>query len=171
MSRSLTRRVNRIGYPTEIKVDAPLDMIPVYLRPGAVLPVQLNRELQFGQSISRGRVSALVVTPLQGNESVSTLNAQGQAGKVTVQSRPQGCSWKLENFPETSYLLVYGANSAAKVKVDGKVASRITGIAFSAMAAGWQADRAGDRLVICLASARVNRPARTIEVELGPGKN
>lgn len=153
--------------PTELKVSAPLDTIPVYLRPGAVVPVQLNRELKFGASMSPGRVSALVVTPPGGKESVSLLNDRGQTGKVSAHPRSQRCSWKLENFPEMSYLLLYGASSATRVKVDGRVVPQVTEVGFSAMPTGWQADRAGNRLVIRLPSAQAgqNRPIRVIELE------
>ena len=86
---------------------------------------------------------------------------------MTVRSKAHGCSWKLENFPETSYLLVYGASRAAKVKVDGKVLPQVTAVAFKAMPAGWQADLAGNRLVIRLPSdqAPQNRLTRAIELE------
>ena len=47
---------------TKRKVDAPLDTIPVYLKPGAVVPVELNEELQFGESMTSSRVHAMVVT-------------------------------------------------------------------------------------------------------------
>ncbi len=44
-----------VSGPAKLKVDAPLDTIPVYLKPGAVVPVQLNRELQFGKSMTSSR--------------------------------------------------------------------------------------------------------------------
>src|SRR5690242_9663426 len=98
---------NTVCGPTQIHVNAPLDTIPVYMRPGTVVPVQLSPQLQFGQSMSQGRVNTLVVTMPQANESVSLLNAQGQAGKVTVRPGSHSCSWELRDLPETDYLLVY----------------------------------------------------------------
>ncbi len=154
--------------PVELKVGAPLDTIPVYLRPGAVVPVQLNRELRFGASMTGGRISALLVTPPGGKETVSLLNAEGKSGKVTVRSRSHGGSWLLENFPETSYLLIYGASSPRKVRVGGKAVPQVTQVAFSAMPAGWQADRSGNRLVIRLMSADAQqnkRRTRVLELE------
>ena len=161
-----------VSGPADLKISAPLDTIPVYLRPGAVVPVQLNRELQFGGSMTSNRVSALVVTPPNGNETVSPLNAQGQAAKVTVRSTAHGFSWKLENLPETGYLLVYGTTTAATVKVNGKVLPKLTAAGFDLMPAGWEADLAGNRLVIRLpsAQARQNRPTREIEVDFNPSK-
>jgi hypothetical protein len=40
-----------------------LDQIPVYLKPGAIVPVSLNPGFQFGQSMTHGRVKAVIVTP------------------------------------------------------------------------------------------------------------
>jgi alpha-glucosidase (family GH31 glycosyl hydrolase) len=154
--------------PTQLKVSAPLDTIPVFLRPGAAVPVQLSPELQFGQSMSRGRVNALVVTMPQQDDSATVLNAQGQPGQVTVRSRSHGCSWELKNFAETDYLLLYGVNSATKIKVDSKVAPQAKASAFNAMLNAWEADAVGHRLVIRLPSgqARQNLTTRTIELEL-----
>ncbi|MGO9204267.1 MAG: TIM-barrel domain-containing protein [Limisphaerales bacterium] len=153
--------------PAELKVSAPWDTIPVYLRPGAVIPVQLNRELAFGATMTPGRVSALVVTPPDGNQTVPLLNDQEQPGQVIVRSRPHANSWKLENLPETSFLLLYGVSSATRVKVDGKVVPQVTVVAFSAMSMGWRADRGGNRLVIRLPPdhPRPNPTTRVIDLE------
>lgn len=77
-----------------IEVTAPLDSIPVYLREGAVIPVDLSTNLQFGQSITHGRVHALMI------------------------SAPAK-QFHLENA-EASDLLVYGAEMIT-VKIDGSV--------------------------------------------------
>jgi alpha-glucosidase (family GH31 glycosyl hydrolase) len=161
-----------VSGPARLKISAPLDVIPVYLRPGAVVPVQLNRGLQFGQSLSSGRVSALVVTPPKGNETVSPVNEKGEATKVTVQSRANGSAWKLENLPEMSYVLVYGITGVATVKVDGEVLPKLTAAGFDMMPAGWEADLAGNRLVIRLPSdqAGQNRLTREIAVDFSPGR-
>jgi alpha-glucosidase (family GH31 glycosyl hydrolase) len=154
-----------VSGPATLKVSAPLDTIPVYLRPGSVVPVQLNQGLQFGQSMTSGRVSALVVTPAKGTETLSPLNAQGEAAKVTLQSTDRRSRWILENLPETSYLLVYGTTSAAAVKVDGQVLPKLAAPEFSSMPAGWEADMAGNRLVIHLASQAQPNKTREIEVD------
>ena len=82
-----------VSGPAKLKVNAPLDTIPVYLRPGAVIPVQLNRELQFGKSMTGSRVDSLVVTRPNENESVSMLNARGEMAKVGVQLKAGSLSW------------------------------------------------------------------------------
>ena len=155
-----------VAGPTQIKVNAPLDMIPVYLRPGAVMPVQLSPELQFGKSMTGGRVHALVVTPSNGNKGISLLNVLGEAAKVTVQSKTGGIGWKLENFPEMDYLLVYGTTAAASVAVNGAELPKMATENSDSMAIGWMADPASNRLVIHLPSHQVENSALIMEIEV-----
>ena len=161
-----------ISGPREVKVDAPLDTIPVYLKPGAFVPVELNRQLQFGASMSGSRCHALVVTPSTRDENVTMLNARGEAAGVAVQSRTGGCSWMFQNLPEVSYVLVYGANAAA-VKMDGSALPRVSSDDFASMPTGWTIDLPGSRLVIRLPARRVEQSEQTteIEVDFNPGNN
>jgi alpha-glucosidase (family GH31 glycosyl hydrolase) len=155
-----------VSGPATLRIDVPLDTIPVYLRPGVAMPVQLSRALQFGDSMSNDRVGALIVTPRNGRETVSLLNAQGEAAKVTMESKGDGLDWVLENLPEVSYLLVYGSAAASVVKVNGKVWPRLTASGFSSMSAGWKPDLAGNRLVIRLPSRQVEQSELKTEIEV-----
>ena len=161
-----------VSGPANLESRVPLDKIPVYLRQGAVVPVHLNRELQFGKSMTSGRVTALLVTPPVLRKTVSRLNAQGGLAKVTGQPTTHGVGWALENLPETSYLLIYGRTTAARVSVDGEVLPKLAMAEFSSTPAGWTVDPAGNRLLIRLPSSQApsNRPAREIEVDFSPGK-
>jgi alpha-glucosidase (family GH31 glycosyl hydrolase) len=152
--------------PAKVKINTPLDTTPVYLRAGAVVPVQLSRDLQLGQSMTPGRVSALIATPAAANETASLVTDPGKAGKVTVRPAGRGCSWELQNLPETSYLLVYGTSRAAKVNVDGQAAPQATPSA-NAPTGSWRADQAGNRLIISLPPVQTgqSRPTRTVELE------
>jgi alpha-D-xyloside xylohydrolase len=156
--------------PATLKVSAPLDTIPVYLKPGAVVPVRLNPDLQFGQSMTGSRVNALLVTPPNVNQTVSLLNSQGQTATVTVQSKADVMGWTVQNLSETSYLLVYGSTAASTVKLDGKVLPKLTATEFGSMPAGWEADLTGNRLVIRLPSRPVEpgEPTAEIEVDFNP---
>ena len=154
-----------VSGPANIKIRVPLDEIPVYLKPGAVVLVQLSRKLRFGESMTRGRVSALVVTPPNGNETVSLLNSQDEVAKVMTQSKAKRFSWTLENLIETNSLLVYGTTTASLVKVDGKILPKLTAAGFSSMPAGWGPDPTGNRLVIRLPLAQVPTGPREIEVD------
>ena len=152
--------------PVKLKVDAPLDTIPVYLKPGAVVPVQLSQELQFGRSMTSGRVHALVVSVPNKNERTSLLNVLGEAAQVTVQSKARAIGWKLENLAEMNYLLVYGVTSAASVTVDGVDLPRVATTNFDSMPIGWTTDPTGNRLVIYLPSRHVENSAPVMEVNV-----
>ncbi len=161
-----------VSGPATLKVDAPLDTIPVYLKPGAVLPVQLNRELQFGKSMTSGRVNALLVTVPNENQKIGLLNARGELANVVAQSKAGGISWIIENLPEMSHVLVYGIASASSVTVDGEVLPRVTTASLESMAIGWATDSAGNRFVIHLPSRQVehSEPITEIEIEFKPSK-
>ena len=161
-----------VSGPVKLKVSAPLDTIPVYLKPGAVVPVQLSEELQFGQSMTDGRVGALVVTPPNVDKTVTLVITLGETAKVTAQSKTGGFAWTLENLPETGYLLVYGTTAASTVRVDGEVLPKVTAAGYGPMPIGWEADLAGNRLVIHLQTRRVEQspPKTKIEVDFKPSE-
>jgi alpha-glucosidase (family GH31 glycosyl hydrolase) len=154
-----------VSGPATLKVNAPLDEIPVYLKPGAVVPVQLNGELQFGESMTEGRVDALVVTRPSDDKSVSLLNARGEMARVAGRSTADGYSWRLENLPEMSYLLIYGTTAASGVRVNGKVLRKLTA-GDDSMPAGWKVDLAGNRLVVCLSSRQIEHSDLVTEIEV-----
>ena len=161
-----------VSGPVKLKVSAPLDTIPVYLKPGAVVPVQLNEELQFGQSMTNSRVGALIVTPPNGDKTVTLVITPGETAKVTAQSKPGGFGWTLENLPDTGYLLVYGATAASAVRVNGEELPKVTTAGFGSMPVGWEADHAGNRLVIRLETRQIEQsaPITTVEVDLNPSE-
>ncbi len=158
--------------PITLKVDAPLDTIPVYLAPGAVMPVRLSPELQFGKSMTGGRVDALVVTSSDKDKEVCFLNVLGEAAKVTLQSMTGDIHWRIENLPEMLYLLVYGTASASSVMVDGAELPRVKAADFGSMQVGWLADVAGNRVVIHLppGQGEESESIREIAVVFNPGK-
>lgn len=155
-----------ISGPTKLKVNAPLDTIPVYLRPGAIVPVQLSQELQFGKSMTSRRFEALVVTPSMEPEKANLLNARGEVANVAVEPRSGGCCWMLENFPEMNYVLVYGRTAANSVKVNGRVLPRVTRLDPGSIPMGWKVDPAGNRLVIQLPSRQVEHSEITTRIEV-----
>jgi hypothetical protein len=158
--------------PIKLKVDAPLDTIPVYLAPGTVMPVQLSQELQFGKSMTGGRVDALVVTSPTNDKEVSLRNTQGEAAKVTVQPKNGGIGWRLENLPEMGYLLVYGATSASSVTVDGAELQKVAASDSGSMPVGWAADLTGNRIVIHLPLRQGEHSERIMEIDVifSPGR-
>lgn len=152
--------------PARLKVDAPLDVIPVYLKPAASVPVQLSRELQFGKSMTGGRVDALVVTPPIEDANATMLNVRGEIATVTGHSSAGGCNWTLENLPALGYVLSYGSAFASNVRVNGTALPRVTGGDPRSTAIGWSVDPVGNRLVMCLPSRQVEQSAQITEIEV-----
>jgi alpha-glucosidase (family GH31 glycosyl hydrolase) len=150
--------------PANLETSMPLDKIGVYLRPGAAVPVQLSRELQFGKSMSGSRVHALVVAQPKSDETVYRLNTKGEVAEVSVQSQGLRFVWTFKNLPETDYLLVYGTTAAATVRVDGKVLPKLTRV--DSTATGWEADAEGNRLIIHLPSRPTQPNDVTMRIEV-----
>jgi len=87
---------------------------------------------------------------------------------VPVQTMDNGgFGWVLENLPEMNYVIVYGISNAGTVKLDGEVVSAQTGVALDQMAPGWEADTAGNRLIVRLPDTAPGqiRPPATVEVD------
>lgn len=112
------------------EVRAPLDSIPVYLRPGAQVLVNLSTNLQFGQTMTAARVTAIVINP---------------SGKIVT-----------VNNPKAAFLLVYGVENAA-VRVDGSILPRLQRPGAAWSLPGWRAEEKPRRLIVHLPprSARV----------------
>ncbi|MGH9621657.1 MAG: hypothetical protein ACRD45_18375, partial [Bryobacteraceae bacterium] len=144
-----------ISGPATVKVQVPLDTIPVYLRPGSAVSVELNQDLQVGKSMSNSRTHALVVTPPDRNGKMAHRN-------VTVESTTHGLRCTLENLPETSYLLVYGAIGARAVRADGNILPKRSESQLDLASPGWRSDQAGSRLIIRLPPIRKQVEVDTI---------
>jgi alpha-glucosidase (family GH31 glycosyl hydrolase) len=154
-----------VSGPTKRTISAPLETIPVYLRPGAASPVQLSRELHFGGSMTNGRVDVLVTTPPDGDRTVRLLNARGEGARVAVQLKPNCFSWTLRNLPEATYLLLYGCATASMVKVNGNVLPKSTET-HGSMLNAWGEDPAGNRLVVCIPPYSVEQSEPVAEIEV-----
>jgi alpha-glucosidase (family GH31 glycosyl hydrolase) len=142
--------------PATIRTCAALDIIPVYLRQGALVPVELNQELQLGGSMSVGRVKALLVTAPSRPERLVLTNEKHENAEVLLRPEAGGFVVRLNNLPEMQYLLVYG-QSAAALRGDGQLLAE---------PARGRADAAIHRVVIRLAPARPSQGRFLSEVEV-----
>jgi hypothetical protein len=105
------------------EVEAPLDMIPVYIRPGANIPVTLCTNLQFGQSLTPGRTHALVINPPSKSFTVNNAGAQ--------------------------YLLIYGGETGT-MTVDGSMLSRVRTVDEALVSPGWFSQLKPRRIIVHL---------------------
>lgn len=149
--------------PTNSVTNVPPKTIPVFLKPGAIVPVYLDRELQFGQSMTTGDVGALIVTQPGADEEtafaydaapISPTPARPTPG-ATVSLHPElnGYTVTLDNF-QTDYVLVYGVMSVSSVSVNGEQLPELTGTKFASLQNAWETDRGLHRLVIRLPAGK-----------------
>ena len=145
--------------PANVTTNVPLNSIPVYLKPGAIVPVYFNHDLQFGQSMTDGCVKGLIVTPPDKDSEtrfdydaapVSPEPAQPTLGaEVNLKYKTNGFAVTL-NQMGTDYLLVCGVNSATSVTVNGESLPQVSGQNFSSMQFSWELDPSLNRVVIHL---------------------
>ncbi len=128
--------------PDKIQVPASRDEIPVYLKEGAIVPVRLNKDLQWGESMTGGGVSALVVTTPRQEREVSLANTQNEPAGITILPTLDGFVVTLTNLPEMQHLLVYDAGVAG-VNVDGEILPKLEETAFNSGLTGWFTNAAG----------------------------
>src|SRR5690606_17657392 len=97
--------------PISITKDVALTDIAVYLRAGAVLPVRLNKELTFGESMTNDMVQALMITLPGKDTTLRRLTFQ----KAPVVMRLEGgeLTITLDEVRETRYLILQGTQAAS----------------------------------------------------------
>lgn len=139
-----------ISGPGKAQAEAPLQTIPVYLKEGAVVPVRLNSDLQFGESMTGDQVNALLVTPLKGKKEVVLLNGENEPASVNMRSL-SGSTLRvtMRNFPEMIYLIVYD-KGVTGVKINGQPLPELKGEERSSRPPGWFSDDTAKRVVIRL---------------------
>ena len=159
-----------VSGPAMQKVSAPMGTIPVYLKAGAVAPVQLGRTLKLGESMTPGRFQALVVTLNNENSVVSLVNAHGENATVAVQSGDNGGGWTLKNLPEIEFMLIYGVSAASAVIVNDFALQKVQPTQLAADQFGWAADPISNRLIVRLPrrKAEQSMPVDRIELRLAP---
>lgn len=134
---------------TTLTVAVPMDEIPVYLRPGAIVPVQISQNLILGESMSTGKVSALLLTLPAEKRTVQYRQTPTQSVNYTVTPTRNGMSITLGDPAGVQYLLLYGAATpVTHVMVDGVALPGIEKAQQQETPSGWY--REGARIVIHL---------------------
>jgi len=91
-------------------VDAPLNEIPVFLRDGAVVPVRLNESLEWGMSMTKSCISALVITPPDRKKLLYCYETSTRCSFIPLTPEKYGFEVDINGRPETIYIIVYGIN-------------------------------------------------------------
>lgn len=104
-----------------IKVDAPLNSIPVLVRQGTVTPISLSRDtLEFKENmVEAGSEPALLVTPPDKSRTSTQWESADKSNTFVNKRNSKGYTITAENSEERSVILAHGT-VANKVIVDGK---------------------------------------------------
>ena len=118
-----------------------IDDIPVFLRAGALVPVELAPDFTLGESMSDGWVAALIVTQPDRGQSSHDWKLPGHPDVVRLSSVADGNSFVVtaENWYQLQYVIVSGLRTALKsVTVDGEVLPRFDAQNAESLPPGWE---------------------------------
>jgi alpha-glucosidase (family GH31 glycosyl hydrolase) len=127
---------------TAEKLDAavPLDEIPVFLRSGAIVPVELAPSFKFGESMTNGRVPVLIVTPpaAVANHHKWNLPVSEEAINIESATDADGFKVKVNGWHELHYLMIVGLRHQIKsITVNSQTLSRLSSADIDGLPPGW----------------------------------
>ena len=93
--------------PAVRKVQAPINRIPVYVREGALVPMQLSGSLKPGASMSKTKVNAMLLTAAGGASGTRSLTTTGSITYKVNAADGKYC-WCLKGLEQNDYFLVKG---------------------------------------------------------------
>jgi alpha-glucosidase (family GH31 glycosyl hydrolase) len=117
-----------INGPVSFNLYSPIDRIPLYIRVGAKIPVHLNSNLKWGESMTNNRVMVMVVT-------------KPETGKFIVE---------VDN-PGISYMLIFGVD-VSSIVVNNREVPLLSDEDTKACPPGWFVD--GTRVIVRLPAGK-----------------
>lgn len=121
-------------------VAVPLEYIPVFLRAGSLIPVELAPSFRFGDSMSGGRVAVLIATPpgAEGNTHTWTLPDGHQAFSVLSKNETPGFQVSIDNWGQLQFLMIVGLRHQVKgVTVNAQALPVLNGETAERLPPGW----------------------------------
>jgi alpha-glucosidase (family GH31 glycosyl hydrolase) len=141
---------NVVSGPARISVEVPVETIPVYLKQGAVIPVDLNGNLRFGESMTNNRIKAFILTLPDGNDTDYTHYC---GARVRIARNGQNYLVALENTLDILYLIVFDMD-ITEVKIDGQQLPELKDKERERLSPGWFSDPEMKRTIIRLPRGR-----------------
>lgn len=106
--------------PVNAEREVPLCAIPVYLRSGALIPLQLNGSLELGRSMSGSRKNALLITPPEEDGGNYWYRSVSDVSHYCFRRKKGGFELMCDGMGEIQYLMLKG--------IPGKPSGRLSGI-------------------------------------------
>lgn len=146
-------------------VEAPYNRIPVYIRSGSVIPVQVSsKTLQLMDDSSKGKTSALVVTPAETKRELNYWKNESTKLKFTTEKTAAG-SYKITSSGSgNEKVIIAYATSAKSVSVDGTKLKELSSAPVNGEI-GYYVDKTNNRTTIRLESDKWTE----ISIENGSG--
>ncbi|MGN0315061.1 MAG: TIM-barrel domain-containing protein [Fusicatenibacter sp.] len=115
-----------ISGPSQIAVNVPIDRIPVYVREGSFVSLHLNENLAFGESMTRSRTGALLIT-LSDKDSCETIfERSGARIQCSLERGEESCRIRIFGGTVGPYFLISGdRNLSGGWTVNGRVLPRV----------------------------------------------
>lgn len=133
----------------------PLDQIPVFIRAGAVVPIEVAPDFELGESMSAGRVAALIVTPPGPERTLHNWTLPNEMEHVQLSSEKGegGFDIIVANWSELQFILLSGLKGEMKsVTVDGQILPQLSLKEVESYPPGWQ-EIGHDRIIVRLPTA------------------
>ncbi|MGD0914702.1 MAG: TIM-barrel domain-containing protein, partial [Terracidiphilus sp.] len=138
-----------------IDITVPVDGIPVYIRAGAMIPIEVAPDFELGESMSGGRVAALIVTPPDSERTLHDWALTNGMKRIQLTSLKSGHGFdvKVENWSELQFMLLLGIRGELKsVTVDGQILPQLSLTDLKSYPPGWE-EIGHDQLMVRLPTA------------------
>ncbi|MDD7739541.1 MAG: glycoside hydrolase family 31 protein [Fusicatenibacter sp.] len=110
---SLWNPLETVTGPARITKTVPIDSIPVYVREGGFLPLCLNENLQFGESMSRSKTGAMLIALTETKAFEALSDRSGAQRTCSIEKMEDGYRIQISGGNAGPYFLIAGT--------DGKV--------------------------------------------------
>lgn len=145
--------------------EAPYNRIPVYIRSGSVIPVQVSsKTLQLMDSSADGKTEALVVTPAEEKRELNYWKDASTEVKFTSEKTKSGAYKVKASGSGNAKVIIAYATSAKSVTVDGTALNELKSSPVNGEV-GYYIDKKNNRTTIGLQSDKWSE----IEIENGAG--
>ena len=113
--------------PVSVEREVPLGSIPVYLRAGALIPLQLNGSLEPGRSMSGSRKNALLITPPEEDGGDCWYRSSSDVSHYCFRRKKEGFELLCDGMGEIQYLILKGLPGNFSEKSSGEPFGKSSG--------------------------------------------
>ena len=139
---------NVVTGPCEHYEEVPFDRIPVYLREGAFVPMEMNGNLMLGYSMTKSRKGALIVTPPKDEISGKWYRNSFEEMHYTMKQEKGGFYLETEGAEGFDYILVKGfAGSINSVRIRDQALEPVANKDALYFTEGWVQDTDGTLII------------------------